>query len=266
MTAPGRLAEAASEVKSDEIPSATHLAIIRNLLDLAADEIAATKTGNSDLLLFLYNSGAIRVADLPDEFRNARRLQAFADGGLIELGQQRDPLPGEYPQTRKWDFWSQAAGDWPLIDALAESSDNEFPWHVRLTARGKNEASRLWRALDSTAEDEQKPATKTKRSTEKGEARAKLIAALTAHHQYAGGSCMNLEPVGNNELARLAGVSKSAASAFFNKQFGGHTKYRAACSDAPRLIAALKLLNQEFAPRHLYGTKPPGEAECEAEE
>ena len=61
-------------------------------------------------------------------------------------------------------------------------------------------------------------------------------------------------------------MSKSAASAFFNKQFGGHTKYRAACSDATRLITALKLLNQDFAPRYLFGTNPPGEAEYEAEE
>ena len=108
--------------------------------------------------------------------------------------------------------------------------------------------------------------TKAKRSTEKGEGQAKLIAALTKHHKYADGSCLNLEPVGNNELARLAEVSESTASAFFNKQFGGHTKYRAICSDATRLIAALKLLNQEFSPHHLFGAKPPGEDEREDEE
>src|SRR5262249_18814112 len=38
-----------------------------------------------------------------------------------------------------------------------------------------------------------------KRSTERGEGRAKLIAALTKHHQYADGGCLNLEPIGNNE-------------------------------------------------------------------
>ncbi len=101
--------------------------------------------------------------------------------------------------------------------------------------------------------------TKAKRSTEKGEGQAKLIAALTKHHKYADGSCLNLAPVGNNELARLAEVSESTASAFFNRQFGGHTKYRAICSDATRLVAALKLLNQEFSPHHLFGAKPPGE-------
>ena len=45
---------------------------------------------------------------------------------------------------------------------------------------------------------------KGKRSTRRGEAAIKLIAALTKHHKYAKGSCLNLEPVGNNELARQA--------------------------------------------------------------
>lgn len=103
--------------------------------------------------------------------------------------------------------------------------------------------------------------TKAKRSTERGEGRAKLIAALTKHHQYADDGCLNLEPIGNNELARLAGVSESTASAFFNTQFDGHTRYRAVCGDATRLVLALKLLNQEFAPHHLYGSKPPDEGE-----
>ena len=94
----------------------------------------------------------------------------------------------------------------------------------------------------------------------------KLIAALTKHHQYADGGCLNLEPIGNNELARRAEVSESTASAFFNKEFDGHTKYRAVCTDATRLVGSLKLLNQEFSPHHLYGGKPPGEDERNDEE
>ncbi|MCC7085193.1 MAG: hypothetical protein IT427_09325 [Pirellulales bacterium] len=108
--------------------------------------------------------------------------------------------------------------------------------------------------------------TKPKRSTERGEGRMKLIAALTKHHKYADGGCLNLEPIGNNELARQAGVSESTASEFFNKQFKGHTKYRAICADTARLVAAMKLLNQEFAPHHLFGAKPPGEDEREDDE
>lgn len=96
-----------------------------------------------------------------------------------------------------------------------------------------------------------------KRSTERGEGRTKLIAALTRHHQYANGGCLNLEPIGNNELARKAHVAKRTASRFFAKEFEGHRKYQNACTDAATLITAMKMLNDEFAPHILYGTKPP---------
>ena len=118
----------------------------------------------------------------------------------------------------------------------------------------------------SLGDDEAKATpTKAKRSTVQGEGQAKLIAALTKHHKYADGSCLNQEPVGNNELARDAEVYKSTASAFFKKEFGGHMKYRTMCSDTTSLIYALKLLNQEFSPHCLYGAKPPGEDEREDE-
>ena len=104
-------------------------------------------------------------------------------------------------------------------------------------------------------------AKKSKRSTERGEGRAKLIAALTEHHKYADGGCLNLEPIGNNKLAKLAHVANSTASAFYRDEFEGHTKYRALCGDATRLVAALKLLNQEFSPHHLFGGEPPGEGQ-----
>jgi hypothetical protein len=97
------------------------------------------------------------------------------------------------------------------------------------------------------------PASSPKRSTERGEGRAKLIAALTKHHRYADGSCLNTEPIGNNELAKAADVSASTASTFFNEEFGGHTKYKVLCRDPRKLTAALKLLNDEFTPYYLLG-------------
>jgi hypothetical protein len=111
---------------------------------------------------------------------------------------------------------------------------------------------------------------KAKRSTERGEARAKLIAALTRHHRYADDGCLNLEPIGNNELARKAAVAKRTASEFFKDEFnagekGGHVKYRAICTDQSRLLAAIKLLNQEYSPHHLFGAKPPSDREREDE-
>jgi hypothetical protein len=107
--------------------------------------------------------------------------------------------------------------------------------------------------------------TKAKRSTERGEGRTKLIAALTKHHKYADGSCLNLEPIGNNELARLAEVAKRTASAFFGKEFQGHAKYRVLCNDTQRLVAALKALNGEFRPHEFYVARTPDEVEQEDE-
>jgi hypothetical protein len=106
---------------------------------------------------------------------------------------------------------------------------------------------------------------KGKQSTERGEARIKLIAALTEHHKYSNGSCLNLEPVGNNELARMSGVRNSTASEFFKKEFGSHARYRAFCRDRALLGNSLKLLNQEVAPWQLFGRKPPGEGSLDDE-
>jgi hypothetical protein len=102
--------------------------------------------------------------------------------------------------------------------------------------------------------------TKPKKSTERGEGRTKLIAALTRHHQYADRGCLNLEPVGVNRLARRAEVSPSTASAFFKKEFKGHPKYKRLCQDASSLVVALKQLNNEYPPWLLYDARrPPGE-------
>lgn len=107
--------------------------------------------------------------------------------------------------------------------------------------------------------------TKPKRSSEKGEGRAKLIAALTKHHKYAEGGCLNLEPIGNNELARQAEVAKRTASAFFDKDFQGHAKYRALCMDPVRLAASLKALNGEFRPRDFLDVRAPDELDADTE-
>jgi hypothetical protein len=101
-----------------------------------------------------------------------------------------------------------------------------------------------------------KTPTKTKRSTQKGEAREKLIAALTKHHKYADGGCLNFEPIGNNELAKLAKVWPSSASVFFKKEFKGHTDYKRFCLDDMRLTTALKMLNDEFSPWLLTENEP----------
>lgn len=138
------------------------------------------------------------------------------------------------------------------IDSLATSNTVMRQMIVDLGARHAGEAAPG--ILQSEPRAAVNPAgKKPKRSTERGEGRTKLIAALTRHHQYSDDSCLNLEPIGNNELAKAAGVSNSTASTFFNDKFQGHTKYKAICRDAGKLAAYLKLLNDEFAPYHLLG-------------
>ena len=102
--------------------------------------------------------------------------------------------------------------------------------------------------LRDGSEPTPEPRRELKRSTVRGEAHSKMIAALTKHHEYADGGCLNYEPIGSNDLARLAGVSKSSASEFFNKEFGRYLDYRFMCSHEKNLLAAIKMLNGEFRP------------------
>lgn len=105
-----------------------------------------------------------------------------------------------------------------------------------------------------------------KKSTERGEGQLKIIAALSMHHKYANGSCLNYEPIANNDLARKANVAESTASAFFKKEFQGHAKYRAACRCQSTLLTALKMLNRDFSPHILFGRTPPGEGRDDDED
>lgn len=119
--------------------------------------------------------------------------------------------------------------------------------------------------LEPPAKDEAKAPTKKKRSTQKGDGREKLISALTKHHQYADGSCLKMDPIGNNELARMVGVANRTASAFFKKFFKGHSKYCVLCNDPHRLVAAIKALNGEFRPSDFYSPPASNVAEQEDE-
>jgi hypothetical protein len=124
----------------------------------------------------------------------------------------------------------------------------------------KSEAKQIHSAgLPAPLPDNGKDSKRRKRSTERGEARAKIIAALTEHHHYSHGGCLKQEPIGVNELARAAEVSASSTSGFFNSEFKGYKKYRVVCRDPGRLADSLKALNGEFSPHDLYGRRPPGE-------
>jgi hypothetical protein len=99
---------------------------------------------------------------------------------------------------------------------------------------------------------------RTKRGTVPGETDAKLTAALTDHHRYSHDSCLEDEPIGNNELARKAKVSQSTAKKFLDEKFGGLLAYRRACRDKQKLLLALKQMNGEIEPRHLLSADVAG--------
>jgi hypothetical protein len=103
------------------------------------------------------------------------------------------------------------------------------------------------------------PPAREKRSTEKGEAEAKLISALAAHHKYSDGSCLNLEPVKNNALARLADVDQGSASYFFKKHFRGHQQYTRDCQNPGRLSGILAALVGDVAGWKVFGRAPASE-------
>jgi hypothetical protein len=146
-----------------------------------------------------------------------------------------------------------------VITSEPSIKDQPVSWEQTRSSRaGANRSAEPEGAPRATA-------TRPKRSTGRGEARLKIIAVLSKHHQYSDGGCLNFEPIGVNELARQAEVSASSVSAFFDKQFDGRAKYNAACRNSATLATALKLLNGEFAPFLLYGKSPPGEAELHDE-
>jgi hypothetical protein len=109
------------------------------------------------------------------------------------------------------------------------------------------------------AEDAYSKPVREKKSTEKGEAEAKLIAALAAHHQYSDGSCLNLEPVKNNALARSASVDRGSASYFFTKHFKGLQQYARICQDPASLSRILGSLVGDMPAWKLFGRAPNSE-------
>ncbi len=97
---------------------------------------------------------------------------------------------------------------------------------------------------------------KPKKKPAKGGQRLKAIAALSAHHQYDGESCLNFEPIGVGELAKLAHVSVGTVTNLLWDAFDGSdgssegfVKYKRACRLKSLLIDKLKSLNGETRPR-----------------
>jgi hypothetical protein len=162
----------------------------------------------------------------------------------------------QHPECRR-DIWPDCLGEWryTLPPAMQEAiRQGEEVFH-RLMARF---------SIAPAGVTARTPTPRPKRSTEQGEGQVKLVAALALHHKYADGGCLNLEPIGNNELARLAGVGSATALRFFEKWFKGYAKYRSICMrDVSKLIDTIKAMRGEFIPSNEpnYGVAPYDERE-----
>jgi len=149
-----------------------------------------------------------------------------------------------------------------VIESLGLATDSpRMPFRVHLEGDALNPVI-VYEGEDEEAANNTATAKKLKRSTASGEAEAKLIGALTAHHQYDDSGCLNMAPIGNNELARQAEVDRHTASDFFKTYFGGHAQYKAACVNPERqwrIVEQLKVLNGDFTVFRSLNGEPSGE-------
>ncbi|MFO0881144.1 MAG: hypothetical protein U0840_27795 [Gemmataceae bacterium] len=179
--------------------------------------------------------------------------------------------------SRVSDIWPACLGEWrySLPTAVQEAirlGEEAFNRLMLFYSVNPNalELPRSVVETDNRGVSPSSPTSTRKRSKDgkkdPSDAFTKIIAALTLHHQYSDGSCLNTEPIGVNRLAKLADVSPSRGSNFFKDKFEGHAQYEALCRrDPPGLIAALKVLNDEFVPAELYGGRPRNEEDCDDE-
>ena len=76
-----------------------------------------------------------------------------------------------------------------------------------------------------------------------------VLPALLVHHQYDQGSIGNYDPISLVKLEKKFGIKKATASRWFQKNFGGHQWYRAACKRerGKPLQEKLKKMNEDYA-------------------
>jgi len=202
----------------------------------------------------------------PAEFTQAAALQ-WLDWALDMIGAARDMFRGRpYPYRYYRDDADR------IIDLLHEKGCCSAPAQWKQQVRSVMEASlrseeddyasvrrglvELQKLLGGGSGTENGDVVRKKKSTQPGEAREKLIAALTLHHRYADGGILNSEPISNRALASKAGVAVSSVTNFMNWAFdkgqkGGRNRYLAACRDCARLSAHLRRLNGEMPDYHL---------------
>ena len=119
----------------------------------------------AELLLRLWNAGdrasGIAVIDLPEPLRDDALLTAVSTAGLIEFGRRKHCHSGGGKNSKLlledgWDFASlndrgKKRVHELLREALTEQVPQEIRHHVRLSAKGEAEASRLQLSRDANA-------------------------------------------------------------------------------------------------------------------
>ena len=217
----------------------------------------------------------------------AQRLAAWYRIGRIAADGRTDPATGNWILASEDAFQQHLAALFiPQTDLFVESvptlNDHSYPEEFRgwtaleaglvslatvavenvanaahvLDASLGTHAARMDAQESPMADDTASLIPRAKRSTESGEARTKLIAALTAHHGYKNDICNDFQPIGVGELSRKANVAKSTASEFFAEQFRGHSNYKVACRDTTKLMHSLRILNGELTPSILFNPLP----------
>ncbi|MCY2984680.1 MAG: hypothetical protein NTY15_13735 [Planctomycetota bacterium] len=133
-----------------------------------------------------------------------------------------------------------------LLEWIDHPKQAEDAWERYWGTLAKVEIE-LDRIENATSRDSVSKTTRPKRSTAKGDAKAKLEAAFLAHHQFENRSIGMSDPIGINELARKAEVSTSTAKTFIDKWFpGGFKVYqRDAQGNRTKLLIALTQLAGE---------------------
>ncbi len=147
-----------------------------------------------------------------------------------------------------------------VTDALeyAKRVDLETHWGEveREIEQRTREVAAVRDSVKSSTQKTGKHGAKPNRSKSKDDSNTKslIIAALNEHHQYSNGECEDVGHVGVNKLACHLKLSPSTVSGFFKTEFGGHAKYRRACSDTRTLAKAFVILNGELTPGILYNS------------
>lgn len=259
------------------------------LLQLARAAAARDRPAFDDLCLSLGAEPGVAAQMIADRLSFALRLltRSRRDARERTLPRVREFLCGEWVElsdNTRWELARLGCGLSPVVeDALGHWAD---PFNTPVWPAGGRLAPLGFRGdhfgglasqdghadVPSVSKEagESEPSAKAapkknieaapkKKSTERGDGTAKLIAALTLHHEYANGGCLKCDYAGNNELARAAEVAASTASKFFRDHFGGYTKYRVLCQSRAGLASKLTDLNNDRPPHATYGRRPPGE-------